>query len=168
MRYGDRGANVIALQRGLQLEGLLPVNTSKARYDDGIFGKGTENAVKAFQLKIGVMQDGVVGKYFLSKLKKSKPTIVLTAGHNSVKDFGAVSKDGSWTEAQVVTDLRNRVKLILEENGYTVITDGDGENNLPLNQAVKLVPVGDVAIELHLNASDNSQANGIEALAHSK
>lgn len=170
MKYGDRGVMVVTLQQALQREGLLPENTAKVKHDDGIFGKGTEAAVKAYQKIIGVDQTGIVGNYFAQKIGINiNPTkvIVLTAGHNSIKDFGAVSKDKKWTEAKIVTDLRNRVKKLLQADGYTVITDGDGENNLILSEAVALIPMGEVAIELHLNAAESAQANGIEALAKS-
>lgn len=169
MKYGDRGPLVVKLQQALQAHKLLPQNTGKVKHDDGIFGRGTENAVKAFQKIIGVDQTGIVGNYFAQKIGiniNPMKTIVLTAGHNN-KDSGAVSKDQKWTEAKIVTDLRNRVKTILEADGYTVITDGKGEENLILSKAVALIPMGEVAIELHLNAAVSEQANGIEALAKS-
>lgn len=169
MKYGDRGPLVVKLQQALQAHKLLPQNTGKVKHDDGIFGKGTENAVKAFQKIIGVDQTGIVGNYFAQKIGiniNPMKTIVLTAGHNN-KDSGAVSKDQKWTEAKIVTDLRNRVKTILEADGYTIVTDGKGEENLSLSKAVALIPMGEVAIELHLNAAVSEQANGIEALAKS-
>lgn len=169
MKYGDRGPLVVKLQQALQAHKLLPQNTGKVKHDDGIFGRGTENAVKAFQKIIGVDQTGIVGNYFAQKIGiniNPMKTIVLTAGHNN-KDSGAVSKDKKWTEAKIVTDLRNRVKTILEADGYTVVTDGRGEENLILSKAVALIPMGEVAIELHLNAAVSEQANGIEALAKS-
>lgn len=169
MKYGDRGQLVVKLQQALQAHKLLPQNTGKVKHDDGIFGRGTENAVKAFQKIIGVDQTGIVGNYFAQKIGiniNPMKTIVLTAGHNN-KDSGAVSKDQKWTEAKIVTDLRNRVKTILEADGYTVVTDGKGEENLTLSKAVALIPMGEVAIELHLNAAVSEQANGIEALAKS-
>lgn len=160
---------MVKLQQALQAHKLLPQNTGKVKHDDGIFGRGTENAVKAFQKIIGVDQTGIVGNYFAQKIGiniNPMKTIVLTAGHNN-KDSGAVSKDQKWTEAKIVTDLRNRVKTILEADGYTIVTDGKGEENLILSKAVALIPMGEVAIELHLNAAVSEQANGIEALAKS-
>ena len=160
---------MVELQQALQAHNLLPQNTGKVKHDDGIFGRGTENAVKAFQKIIGVDQTGIVGNYFAQKIGiniNPMKTIVLTAGHNN-KDSGAVSKDQKWTEAKIVTDLRNRVKTILEADGYTIVTDGKGEENLSLSKAVALIPMGEVAIELHLNAAVSEQANGIEALAKS-
>lgn len=49
LRKGDQGAEVVTLQKALRL------------YPDGIFGKVTEDAVKAFQKSHGLAADGVVG-----------------------------------------------------------------------------------------------------------
>lgn len=171
VKLGEKGNSVVILQRALQRENLLPQNTNTVKYDDGIFGKGTENAVKQYQKQLGVSENGIVGNYFSQKIGiviNPSKTIVLTAGHNSIKDSGAVSKDKKWTEARIVTDLRNRVKKLLEADGYIVVTDGVGEENLILSKAVALIPMGEVAIELHLNAAESEQANGIEALAKIK
>lgn len=171
MKRGDKGGNVVVLQQALQREGLLPQNTPKLKHDDGIFGLNTELAVKQYQKALGVDQTGIVGNYFAQKIGislQTKKTIVLTAGHNSFKDSGAVSKDGKWTEARIVTDLRNRVREILSKEGYTIVTDGSGETNLSLSDAIRLIPTGDIAIELHLNAAASETANGIEALSKEK
>lgn len=50
VRYNDRGANVIWIQKKLGIN------------DDGIFGPRTEAAVRAFQQAAGLVVDGVVGK----------------------------------------------------------------------------------------------------------
>ena len=63
--------------------------------------------------------------------------IVLTAGHGG-KDPGAVN--GSTTEAERMTTLRNATKQALQDLGHTVITDGYGRENLTLAEAVKLIP----------------------------
>jgi peptidoglycan hydrolase-like protein with peptidoglycan-binding domain len=54
MRQGDRGENVKALQEDLVLLGsdIIP---------DGIFGFDTTRAVKEFQAKFNLTQDGIVG-----------------------------------------------------------------------------------------------------------
>ena len=46
-----------------QLQQLLGIN------DDGVFGKGTENAVKNFQISVGLKPDGIVGKKTWSALE---------------------------------------------------------------------------------------------------
>lgn len=71
---GDTGSQVRAMQADLK----------KAGYSlavDGIFGDGTEKAVKSFQLKNGLKDDGVFGKASRSKLasvlanKDKKPVV---------------------------------------------------------------------------------------------
>ena len=54
--YGSRGAQVELAQEGLRRAGEL-----KER-PDGIFGARTEAAVRAFQRRMGLRQDGVVGR----------------------------------------------------------------------------------------------------------
>lgn len=95
-----------------------------------------------------------------------KKTVVLTAGHGG-SDCGAVAKDGT-TEASVATDMRNIIAAVLKEKGIGVITDGTGRENKPLRDAVKLIPLGDIAIELHCNAAADPRAGGVEVLSRPK
>ena len=55
LRFGARGSEVIALQQALNGKGFGPLDS------DGIFGAGTEKAVKRFQWASGLGVDGVVG-----------------------------------------------------------------------------------------------------------
>ncbi|MFI5494372.1 penicillin-insensitive murein endopeptidase [Actinoplanes sp. NPDC051859] len=61
---GNRGTDVIALQYLLVAHGAT-VDT------DGVFGPGTQNAVKAFQRSAGLGDDGIVGNDTWSKLVKT-------------------------------------------------------------------------------------------------
>jgi N-acetylmuramoyl-L-alanine amidase len=54
LRYGDEGADVLALQTALKKQGMNVVC-------DGDFGKSTFAVVKLFQLQNGLVDDGVVG-----------------------------------------------------------------------------------------------------------
>lgn len=92
-------------------------------------------------------------------------TVVITAGHSNT-DSGAVN--GKRSEAHIVTDMRNMVAMYLQRYGLSVITDGTGLDNKPLNHAVKLIKQGNIAIEFHCNASANKSASGTEALAKPK
>lgn len=89
-------------------------------------------------------------------------TIGVTAGHSNT-DPGAVAN--GTKESDVVTQLRDIVALKLREKGYTVLTDGGKGDNKPLNEAIRIVSKVDLAIELHLNASANPKATGVEAIA---
>lgn len=61
-RPGDTGSHVKKLQQALQIKGLY---TGKI---DGIYGKGTTAAVKAFQKKHGLSRDGIAGKVTIRTL----------------------------------------------------------------------------------------------------
>lgn len=86
----------------------------------------------------------------------------VTAGHGD-KDPGACA--GGFTERDLMTELRDLVALRLRAKGHSVRTDGNPLQNLPLVHALTLVPGADVAIELHLNASTNPDAGGVEAIS---
>lgn len=94
-----------------------------------------------------------------------KKKITITAGHSNT-DPGAVS--GKRRESIIATDMRNMVKLYLEREGIEVRTDGDGSDNKPLNDAIKLIAGSDLAVEFHCNAAANDNATGVECLGQPK
>ena len=65
LRRGSKGAAVIQLQTALKDLGLYALKI------DGIYGKGTQAAVKAFQRKNGLKVDGIAGPKTLGKLYAS-------------------------------------------------------------------------------------------------
>ena len=87
---------------------------------------------------------------------------VITAGHSNT-DPGAVA--GTRKEADIARDMRNMVALKLRQRGHTVATDGEGEVNKPLREAIALIKPGAVAVEFHCNASTNSRATGVESIS---
>ena len=162
LKKGDKGQAVRDLQEALVAKG----------YDvgvvDGIFGAKTESALLKFQKSLGVTPTGTLGSWVASKLltKTSVGKIItITAGHNN-KDPGAVN--GKVTEANVVTDMRNIIVKKLRALGHTVRTDGEGDDNKTLSEAVKLISGSVIAIEFHLNAAASKSAGGVEALSDSK
>lgn len=88
--------------------------------------------------------------------------ITLTAGHSDA-DPGACR--GDYREADLMEDLRNRVAEQLRLLGHEVRTDGSGAYNLPLRDAIALIDGSALAVELHVNASDNPKATGVEVVA---
>jgi putative chitinase len=64
LRIGSRGDNVRLLQNKLGIEA------------DGIFGRGTQAAVKRWQARNGLIADGIVGPKTWAKLTKSNSSIV--------------------------------------------------------------------------------------------
>ena len=63
LKLGSKGQDVLDIQRALIKKGYNLV-------DDGDFGENTENAVKDFQRKVGLLDDGIVGKRTLEALMK--------------------------------------------------------------------------------------------------
>ena len=94
--------------------------------------------------------------------------VAICAGHNSQKDSGAVAKDGT-TEEELVVNVRNAVASYFHKHkDVHVRVDGYGKTNLSLTEAVKLIKGSDVAIEWHLNASENKTAGGTETISLQK
>lgn len=87
----------------------------------------------------------------------------ITAGH-SFFDPGAVAADGT-REEELMTELRDIVASKLRTLGHTVRTDGGWRHNLPLVNAIALVPGANVALELHTNASTYPAARGVEVIS---
>jgi zinc D-Ala-D-Ala carboxypeptidase len=59
LKAGDKGADVKALQ--VRIAGWYPLDGQKAMSIDGVFGKGTSAAVRAFQTAYGLGADGIAG-----------------------------------------------------------------------------------------------------------
>lgn len=86
---------------------------------------------------------------------------VITAGHSD-KDPGAIA--GTEKEANIATKLRDMVAAKLRALGHTVYEDGEDGVNLPLAEAIKLVPKG-IAVEFHCNAAVSATARGVETIS---
>jgi len=67
LRRGMRGLSVADLQRGLRAAGFYHLSI------DGIFGPGTEQAVKAFQRDHRLVADGLVGPKTMKSLQRFMP-----------------------------------------------------------------------------------------------
>ena len=87
---------------------------------------------------------------------------IITAGHSNT-DPGAVGN--GYREADIALVMRELVAMKLRQRGHTVTTDGGGKTNLPLSEAVKLAKQGDIAVEIHCNASHSPTARGVETIA---
>lgn len=87
---------------------------------------------------------------------------VITAGHSNT-DPGAVAY--GYKEALIAVDMRNLIAAELRAMGHVVWTDGAGADNQPLATAINLIRHGAIALEIHLNASDNAAATGVETIA---
>lgn len=88
--------------------------------------------------------------------------VFISAGHSNL-DPGAIAN--GVKESEIVTEARNIIRHKLEAAGIQVTTDGAGDTNLPLSEAVKLVAGKTLAIELHCNAALSAQAGGVESIS---
>ena len=96
--------------------------------------------------------------------------VCVTAGHSNTGkiDSGAVTTVGGKLikEADMAMLLRNTILYYLQQDKeITTRCDGYGQVNLELREAIKLIKGSDVALEIHLNASNNKTANGVECIA---
>lgn len=91
--------------------------------------------------------------------------ILISAGHSN-SDPGAVGN--GYTEAQIVTEFRNLVAFYLKRAEVDFITDGEGEDNKPLRDAIELAKTADLAVEFHCNSFSNPAATGVETLSDFK
>ena len=149
LKNGDKGVAVTRLQLALKNKGFY-----KLKIDED-FGPGTEKALKEYQISLGIFPSGILGPWVAEKLGltnkiiKPKKTIAITAGHSN-QDPGAVS--GLYREAVISADFRNEIAKRLRSKGYNVFTDGEGQVNLKLSEAIQVAKKADIAIEFHLNS----------------
>lgn len=106
---------------------------------DGVFGKGTETAVKKFQTKYGLLADGIAGPATLSKLEEVKhraasrtaPTLV-SAGTSSsmalqaIIDLNRVIDFSNVNDSDLIDDreLCREMQAILQSCGLLQTVDG--------------------------------------------
>ncbi len=105
------------------------------------------------------------GKYSLARqLGLGVRTIVLDPGHGG-KDPGAISKNKLLIEKEIVLDIAQRVKRILEKNiNLEVILTRGSDIFLPLEDRAVIAnqKMADLFISIHANASPNSKIGGVE------
>ncbi|MGE8065585.1 N-acetylmuramidase domain-containing protein [Pseudomonas sp. NPDC089569] len=80
LRHGDRSQDVRVLQQRLNLAGA-------SLFVDGLFGDATENAVRAYQSRLGLVSDGIAGAKTLAALTGADCSALL---RNATLSAGAV------------------------------------------------------------------------------
>lgn len=116
-KRGDKGAMVKAIQRALHL------------YQDGIFGRLTEEAVRAFQRDHGLTPDGIVGPQTAARLgiqfltlKHSKRRIDEIIVHCTATKEGekhTVEEIRAWHKKQGWADIGYHYVVLLDGNVQT-------------------------------------------------
>ena len=124
LKTGSRGTEVKKLQTALKEKGYYSLKV------DGVFGKGTLSAVKAFQKDNGLKTDGIAGPQTLSKLyeKNSEKTTKPDKTDKPASTPKPETKDKIPSKVQTL--LKSIVKnsgascgtVVLSKNGKTFLT----------------------------------------------
>ncbi len=103
----------------------------------------------------------VIERYEKSEKKERKFIVVRDPGHGG-NNTGAVGR--KIKEKDVVLKIAKKLKKILEEDGFVVRMTREEDVSLPLSARVAFANSikADMFISLHINASHNKQARGIE------
>ncbi|MCB0221051.1 MAG: N-acetylmuramoyl-L-alanine amidase [Chrysiogenetes bacterium] len=95
---------------------------------------------------------------------QSKPLIVIDAGHGG-KDPGAVSKRKNY-EKDIVLPVARKLAHLLKREGHRVMLTRDQDVFLELSErtqkANEIIADAGLFVSVHVNASPNSKAHGIE------
>ena len=187
-RFGDRvlyfknppmrGDDVLTLQARMNALGF------DAGREDGIFGRDTDNAVRAFQHEYAIAEDGIFGSRSLAALaglRADRPQtaaglreelrrmegkgirnslVVIDPGHGG--DDPGDSAEAGPSEADLCWDLANRVAGAIGEAGGRVrFTRTETEGPDASERARRANEVdGDIFLSLHLNSHSEPTAEG--------
>ncbi|HYN36135.1 MAG TPA: N-acetylmuramoyl-L-alanine amidase [Actinomycetota bacterium] len=187
-RFGDRalyfknppmrGDDVLALQARMNALGF------DSGREDGIFGRDTDNAVRAFQHEYAIPEDGIFGPRSVTALRGLRADrahtaaglreelrrmegkgirgtlIVIDPGHGG-EDRGD-REPGGHSEADLCWDLANRLATSIAAAGARVrFTRTETEGPEPSERARRANELnGDIFLSLHLNSHSEPIAEG--------
>lgn len=126
LRRGATGADVTAVQTRLAALGYYTGAV------DGLYGSGTIVAVKKFQLRNGLKNDGLVGSKTYASLMASTAVASATAGSSSAASTESVSTSDTVSTAAASDKLQSgdtgtavkTLQTALKNLGYSVTVDG--------------------------------------------
>lgn len=145
LRHGDRSQAVLILQKNLNKHGAKLVT-------DGHYGDATEAAVRAYQLKVGLVADGVAGTKTQTSLAGGDCTQLL---RNSDLVTAAQRLDVPLASIYAVNEVESKGKGFLD-NGKPVILF---ERHIMYRQLTKVRHPGDDPAELKRHADLLATAN---------
>lgn len=111
---GDSGAKVKKLQKALNILGFYSGKI------DGSYGKGTTDAVKAFQKKKGMSQDGVAGEATIKIMFDKKAANAGSAGNNTGKTNKAKDTTKKVYKTEMLNWFKDGVDVIPKNASFTV------------------------------------------------
>ncbi|MEG2832991.1 MAG: peptidoglycan-binding protein [Ruthenibacterium sp.] len=138
LRIGSRGDNVMQIQFWLaQIAAFTSGITAPAQ--DGIFGIGTENAVKAFQQKYNLAVDGVVGRDTWNEIYKRFTNLendIAPPDVNNVGQYpGTPLRRGSTGNS--VKLMQFYLRIIAQNNTAIPVITADGSFGAATENAVR-------------------------------
>ena len=145
LRHGDRSQAVLILQKNLNKHGAKLVT-------DGHYGDATEAAVRAYQLKVGLVADGVAGTKTQTSLAGGDCTQLL---RNSDLVTAAQRLDVPLASIYAVNEVESKGKGFLD-NGKPVILF---ERHIMYRLLAKVRHPGDDPAELKRHADQLATAN---------
>lgn len=145
LRHGDRSQAVLMLQKNLNKNGANVV-------PDGDYGDATEAAVRAYQVKVGLVADGVAGTKTQASLAGSDCTQLL---HNNDLVVAAERLGVPLASIYAVNEVESKGKGFLE-NGKPVILF---ERHIMYRQLATARNAGDDPAELKRHADQLATAN---------
>ena len=145
LRHGDRSQAVLMLQKNLIMHGakLVP---------DGHYGDATESAVRAYQVKIGLVADGIAGAKTQTALAGGDCSKLL---RNEDLVEAAARLDVPLASIYAINEVESKGKGFLD-NGKTVILF---ERHIMYRQLTKVRHSGDDPAELKRHADQLATAN---------
>jgi len=124
LSYGDRNNNVKKMQQRL-----IELGYMKKGSDDGVYGYGTLNAVRAFQKANGLSADGVAGKATLTCLYEDKNVVAAATATPKPTTEPEQTADGTEAVPSIMAGwnntgasvLCNGVKLVLLDRSTSMV-----------------------------------------------
>jgi murein DD-endopeptidase MepM/ murein hydrolase activator NlpD/peptidoglycan hydrolase-like protein with peptidoglycan-binding domain/methyl-accepting chemotaxis protein len=113
LKRGSKGDNVTALQAALKDLGFDPKGV------DGIFGKNTEAAVKAFEKANGLTQDGILDKQTLDKLNEALDKNTDATDKNTSSTSSSGSGSGSSSTPGTSSNIMPNIVDIGSRTAFT-------------------------------------------------
>ncbi len=145
LRHGDRSQAVLMLQKSLNKHGAKLVT-------DGDYGDTTETAVRAYQLKVGLVVDGVAGEKTQTSLAGGDCSLML---RNSDLVAAAARLDVPLATIYAVNEVESKGKGFLD-NGKPVILF---ERHVMYRQLAKAQHPNEDQDELKRHANQLAAAN---------
>jgi N-acetylmuramoyl-L-alanine amidase len=110
----------------------------------------------------GILSAVLLFCLFAFKPLEDKKVIVIDAGHGG-HDFGAAMH--GFQEKVISETIAKKIKALNKDSNLEIVLLRDGDHSMELSERVSMINnlKPDLVISLHINASKNTETNGVEA-----